>query len=354
MTESLRELSLEQAFVELAATHPGAEVILRPGRKEHVAIVRPPNAPPLAYSLRAGRLRELCASEDGKLPGAALVADEAGLHAFLQPHLGAVHRVELVAWRPGRRAVLRVHAADRVAYLKLLDRGSFTEAERVFASLHNRPGSLQLALPLLVDPEHCMHLVDAVEGIALRELVARGKAPWERVVSAVRELATVDASGSPVVHGFDTARDAAVRMLEKGLAMDPSLADLAAAVATTTCAPPEQVGCVHGDLHDKQLFLGPVAAVLIDLESTGRGDVRFDQANLAEHLRLRSLQQSGSDDGRGARLLDQLGFGPGPSRSAFLAVVRARLCGVYALRPRWKSLVHRLRDETLSLIESSR
>jgi aminoglycoside phosphotransferase (APT) family kinase protein len=188
----------------------------------------------------------------------------------------------------------------------------------------------------------------------LRELVARGIAPWARVVEAVRELGRIDAQGTGIEHDFAGARDAAVRMLDKGLVLEASLEALRAAVAAVTCGPAEELGTVHGDLHDKQVFFGPDAAMLIDLESMGHGDPRFDQANLAEHLRLRSLQQSGADDGVGAHVLDQLGFAPGPDRNAHLAVVRARLCGVYALRPRWKSLVHRLRDETLSLIESCR
>lgn len=354
MIDPSQELSLEQAFAELAARHPGAEVILRPGRKEHVAIVRPSGEPPRAFSLRHGRLRKLHATEDAKLPGAALLADEASLRALLAPHIGTVQRTELVAWRPGRRAVVRIHGSGRLCYLKLLDQGSFGEAQRVFSALGDRGGSLRLALPRLVDAQHCMHLVDAVQGVALRELVARGIAPWARVVDAVRELATVDARGTGITHDFATARDAAVRMLDKGIVLEPSLDALRAAVAAVTCGPAATTGTVHGDLHDKQVFFGPDAAMLIDLESMGHGDPRFDQANLAEHLRLRSLQQSGTDDGAGARLLDQIGFAAGPDRNAHLAIVRARLCGVYALRPRWKSLVHRLRDETLSLIESCR
>ncbi len=354
MIDPSQELSLEQAFTELAARHPGAEVILRPGRKEHVAIVRPAGAPPRAFSLRHGRLRELEAAADRKLPGAALLADEQALSALLAPHIGSVQRTELVAWRPGRRAVVRIHASGRVCYLKLLEQGAFGEAARVFAALGDRGGSLRLALPRFVDAQHCMHLVDAVQGVALRELVARGIAPWSRVVDAVQELGCLDARGTGITHDFASARDAAVRMLDKGLAFEPSLDQLRSAVAAVTCSPPERTGTVHGDLHDKQVFFGPDAAMLIDLESMGHGDPRFDQANLAEHLRLRSLQQSGADDGVGAGVLDQLGFAAGPDRNAHLAVVRARLCGVYALRPRWKSLVLQLRDETLSLIDSCR
>ncbi|MEY3160664.1 MAG: hypothetical protein RIT25_655 [Planctomycetota bacterium] len=354
MIDPSQDLSLEQAFAELSAAHPGAEVILRPGRKEHVAIVRPAGAPPRAFSLRHGRLRKLRATEDAKLPGAALLADEQALRAILAPHIGAVQRTELVAWRPGRRAVVRIHGSGRICYLKLLDPGSFGDAARVFAALGNRGGSLRLALPSMVDAQHCMHLVDAVQGVALRELVARGIAPWSRVVEAVRELGCIDAQGTGITHDFATARDAAVRMLDKGIVLEPSLEALRAAVAAVPCGPAPRTGTVHGDLHDKQVFFGADAAMLIDLESMGRGDPRFDQANLAEHLRLRSLQQSGVDDGVGAHVLDQLDFAAGPDRNAFLAVVRARLCGVYALRPRWKTLVHRLRDETLSLIESCR
>ena len=44
-----------------------------------------------------------------------------------------------------------------------------------------------------------------------------------------------------------------------------------------------------------------------------------------------------ADDDRGVR--------------AFRALVRARLCGVYALRPRWHSLVDQLTEESRTLME---
>ena len=64
---------------------------------------------------------------------------------------------------------------------------------------------------------------------------------------------------------------------------------------------------VHGDLHDKNVFVTEDAAQFIDLDGIGRGTREDDVANLAVHLELRSLQgRLRADHGRFARqvLLD--------------------------------------------------
>ena len=81
----------------------------------------------------------------------------------------------------------------------------------------------------------------------------------------------------------------------------------------------------------------------------GRGDAHFDVVNMAEQLRLRSLQQTGADDGMCDALLDRHEV-TGDVRARFGVAVRARLSGVYALRPKWAGLTQRLLSEVDAML----
>ena len=97
-------------------------------------------------------------------------------------------------------------------------------------------------------------------------------------------------------------------MLQKGAVMVPELAARAERLAKVAVPTKVRQGFVHGDFHDRQLFLTKDRANLIDLETVGRGDANFDLVNMAEQVRLRALQQNGADDGTGTALLDRFGI----------------------------------------------
>jgi Phosphotransferase enzyme family len=127
-------------------------------------------------------------------------------------------------------------------------------------------------------------------------------------------------------------------MLGRAACVDDRCAQLAERVATLRAPQQTHEGFVHGDLHDKQLFLAGDAAWLIDLEGCSRGDSNFDLVNLAEHLRLRALQRHGKDDGLCDSFLDRFAISR-ELRMAWGLCIRSRLIGVYAMRPRHAQVV---------------
>lgn len=106
-------------------------------------------------------------------------------------------------------------------------------------------------------------------------------------------------------------------------------------------------GVCHRDLHDKQLLFGPAGIALLDFDTLARGEPALDLANRAEHAALRVGQGRWSADAAQAvtgcvtALAAELGVPP-----ARLAANRrasaVRLACVYAFRPRWHELAHRL------------
>ena len=347
----------EPSFERLVRELPreaGTEIILRRSGERATATLRHDGRPPRVFVDTATGPCELLPSTDTDLPGHLVLAAPAALRSLLEPHTGAIAGSQVVAWRPGRRAVVQVQlASGATAWLKLLDRKTWKRAQRAFAAVGDALEPMHLCLPQQLLPEVCGYLAAPARGRSLRTLLAAGEAPPMTLLSrGLLALGYTRVRGELPVVDFLGVRTATLDMLAKGGVQRPDLHELSAAVASMKA--PEATtgpGFVHGDLHDKQLFVGEDTTSLIDLEGIATGDSRFDLANLAEHVRLRDLQQHGRDLGLADLLLARCGLHPDAAATrAFRAVVRARLCGVYALRPRWTTLVAQLRSETLQLL----
>lgn len=351
------EASLQARLAGLPPLPTGAELILRPNDAGAVATIRSDGQAPQVFALDADGVHELHAEQDRDLPGAALLADPARLEALLEPRIGRIASSRLVAWRPARRAVLCVQtvAGPRV-WLKLLDRKTHRRAKAAFAALPATLEPLVLQRPTFVLDDVCGLLAEDAAGVSLRTLLARGdELPWALLARAVLALSYTATHGELPHHDAARARDAALVALRQGTQLVPELEALLGPLGDAALPPtPSRLAFVHGDLHDKQLFLAEGRVSLIDLEGMALGDPRFDVANLAEHLRLRELQQHGDDRGLAERLLARCGHAADePALTRFRALVRARLCGVYALRPRWRALVDRLALETRTLLQET-
>ena len=200
-------------------------------------------------------------------------------------------------------------------------------------------------------PELQAYASKVAPGQSLREHLANGTAcNWPLVDASLRALGQVEAEGQLPRHDFLTARDAAVKMLRKASMLGEHYAELASAVERVTPPADQALGFVHGDLHDKQIFLSRNHGTLIDLEGVGHGDTRFDLVNLAEHLRLRALQHKRAGDQTDSQLLDRFELTP-DLRKRWRLAIRARICAVYALRPRWATLTTQLIEETHQLLQ---
>ena len=347
-TEAMALRTLHEALGPIA---PGHERILRPTADGPMATERRDGLPPRVHTLVDGGVVELRPEHDAGLPGASLLADTEALAALLSPVVGRPLAADLVAWRPGRRAVLRVMTGRGIVWLKLLDVRSWRRAQRAFAALGETLAPVQLARPLALLPEVAGYLAPHAAGTCLRD--AGTELSTTTLVRSVMALAYTQILGELPTFDFAAARAAAVKSLQQAAGLRPDLAGLTARVRDLVApAPPTRPGFVHGDLHDKQLFVDGTTTTLIDLEGAAAGDSRFDAVNLAEHLRLRELQSGTKSRGIADHLLMRCALHPDDLATvAFRAVVRARLCGVYALRPRWQLLVDQLCTETMILLE---
>lgn len=346
-----------EAFAQLFASladDPTAELILRHDPAGPTATLRRDGAPPRTFVATDAGPEELLPHTDAGLPGRSLLADPTALATVLGAAVGPVAHGRIVAWRPARRAVVRVTLqSGATVWLKLLDRKAWRRAESAFRAVAEAMPPMSLCLPTTLLPDACAYLAAPAAGQSLRCLLAAGRTPPMTVLSrSLMALGYTRLRGELPTLDFAAARRAALDMLQKGAQVRPDLLDVAAQLAGLPApTAPATPAFVHGDLHDKQLFLTDDGASLIDLEGIACGDARFDLANLAEHVRLRDLQQSHSDQGLADALLARCGQEPAHAATrAFRAVVRARLCGVYALRPRWRELVTHLRQETLDLL----
>lgn len=110
-----------------------------------------------------------------------------------------------------------------------------------------------------------------------------------------------------------------------------------------TTGTPTRPAIIHRDLHDKQVLVNNGRLGMVDADTLSLGEPELDLANLRTHLELRHMQ--GFIDADTARLAwaafrDGYGEQPRMSRvNAFATLTRLRLFGVYAFRPRWRSLV---------------
>ena len=356
----------------IADLFPGVDptsLRLEPGPDgDPVAILRDArHGTPIA--LRAsgeGALRHLHPGTDGRLPGRVLLADPSLLVRRLRSRLGGVRSIRLIAYRPGRRAVLRVRGAHPeggtgTLYLKLLRRKTFRRARSRLAGMPACADGLHLALPDLWLDAEAAHAATPAPGRSLHDrLIAGEGVPVATLARALGRLAAVPPPPGAPAHGIEEERAATLSMLRTAPLPSAALDDLARLVADAG-APEEgggPTGTIHRDLHDKQIFLGaPGEVTLIDLEGLAPGPPILDAVNLAEHLRLRGLQTGADRDGEEARadLLEALGErGDDPLVRFHVGLVRARLAGVYARRPRWSRLSARLAGEARQILTGKR
>lgn len=352
----------QQLIEQLPEVPADAELILRSGKLGPTATIRYADVAPRVFVRNEHGVREQIPAFDQGLQGASLLAGDVALAEALTPIVGPIRSAELVSWRPGRRAVLRLDLENGESqWLKLLDRKSYRRAKRAFAALGSSLAPLKMMVPYALVPKWHGYIAKAASGMPLRAAIkANDEICWGGLTRALLAIGYTELQGGDdgkdAVDGLPTidfghAQAAAVNMLQKGAALQRELAELADRVAQLPQPALVAKAVVHGDLHDKQLFIDSGNVSLIDLEGIGLGDTRFDLVNLAEHIRLRDLQQQQRDSGLADCVIARCCLDSNdPEVRAFRAVIRARLVGVYALRPRWRELVTQLRGEVAELV----
>lgn len=225
---------------------------------------------------------------------------ETGSAAVVDPvrdrRLPALARIvpwgELVSYRVGRRAVVSMSEG----FVKVVRPSRMARLVAVHQSLVDAAdGALDLPVPMVVDAQGAVRL-SPVGGCSLHRLLRHG-AGDAVLVAAAETLVVLHGLRAPdtlEVGGGDTAS----RWTEIVTRAEPAAAEalrvraraIDAAAAVLGAPDPARLVVVHGDCHDKNLFVDGRRRGLIDLDGARLGVPEDDVANLAVHVALRSLQ----------------------------------------------------------------
>ncbi len=237
---------------------------------------------------------------DPVVTGLALAVTPASLTKHLDGVLDGPLAVEVVAYRPTERAVVRVTDRHGEAFfLKVLP----PDAVDAIAERHRRLRAVGVPAPRVVftDPGHGFVLIESVNGATLRDRIKRGDAVWPEPVAIadmLDRLATVTIEGAEWGGRATRTHDAPAhaRMLASILpGRRDTLAELERLFAGEFTSVERRRGrVVHGDLHESQLFCDDGGALvgLIDFDDLGPGDPLDDPAVLLGHLEYRALTTS--------------------------------------------------------------
>jgi AcrR family transcriptional regulator len=220
----------------------------------------------------------------------------ADLTTMVTPHLAATHlrdlvgaplHLDVVAYRPTERAVIRVRGSRREIYVKVVAPASVATIVRRHAALCDAG----IPVPPVLRSGTGWIAMEALTGTTLRDRLKLGTDPLpppERVRELLASLATVHLDDvAPVRSRLDDAPHHAAMlaavMPEARHRLDAMIERLSEPVT------PRLTTTVHGDLHEAQLVVGDTAITgLLDIDDVGSGDPLDDVATLVGHLRFRA------------------------------------------------------------------
>ena len=330
------------------------------GRGLTTLSIRGPGKVPRVYAATQTELVALDPAQDDRLPGSRLVADHKTLERRLGLQRHSLREFTLVAYRPGKRIVARIDTGPDggVLYLKFLSKHGYRRAEAALAAIAETGAGVSLVLPCGWLKKERILVAEEARGPSLFELLQAGEPiDLDLLVRAIRSFSRLGASASLPSHSLEDDRASALKALERGARVLPEIEELHGLVRGLALPDASGRSLLHTDLHDKQIFIDGSSVRFIDLEGIERGDWRTDVVNLSEQLRLRSLQwrtTEGLADLPDA-LLRSFDLDPNdPFVRVMCGLVRSRLAGVYALRPRWIMLSRELASAARSALTWSR
>ncbi len=234
---------------------------------------------------------------DPLLPGLAVACDSEVLAATLGPVLpGEIERLELVAYRPLRRAVLRVTCTGGVVYLKVV------RPERAAVLVRRHEVALAAGVPappVLACTDDGVVVLGAVGGRSVVQRIAA--TPPAQQVDAIDPRLVLDLVASLPAAAAELPRRASwTERLSRYTAaldelhppVDPRCSGavlerrIAAVLTAVGASGREDDGVAHGDLHGANILLdddGRVCGVL-DVDTLGPGRAVDDLACFVAHL----------------------------------------------------------------------
>ncbi len=212
------------------------------------------------------------------------------LHSVHGPLDAHAVRLEVVAYRPTDRAVLRVDVDGRgtIAYLKVVD----PAAAPAIAERHRMLLAAGVPVPRIDAIDEALGLVvlAPLVGPTLRELIKADRAGWPEC-SEFDKLADGFAS-APLVGAANVSRltDGALHARMLAMVMPTTAArldELAERFEGTPAAPADTV--IHGDLHEAQIIVEQNSIVgVLDIDDAGPGLAVDDRANVLARLAFRA------------------------------------------------------------------
>ena len=218
----------------------------------------------------------------------------------LQQHLGDVDpvlaapglRVEVVAFRPTERAVIRATSDAGTRYVKVVAPAGLP----ALVDRHHRLGTAGLPVPPVTATDRPLGLLVLGEltGPTLRDRIKAHQAPWGDPASIddlLRALRTVPTDDLP--RAASRLRDAlghAVLLRTVAPESAEVLDRVTARIATRTDLDDRPDTFVHGDLHEAQFVVDGDGRVtgLLDIDDVGVGHRLADRSTLLGHLRFRA------------------------------------------------------------------
>ena len=197
--------------------------------------------------------------------------------------------VEIVAFRPTERAVVRVaRHGDPVAYIKVV------APARAGGVIHRHDALIAAGVPaprvVAADEDRGLIGLDALRGPTLRELIKSDAAGWP---DADEFLRLCDAMAGTEITGTGPASRLTDGSLHANM-LATVLPESAAILDELTArfdvvGPPPVDGTVHGDLHEGQVMVdrGRIVGIL-DVDDVGAGASIDDLANVIARLQFRA------------------------------------------------------------------
>lgn len=295
---------------------------------------------------------------DPSLPGLAFATDPASLHRLLDDlgvGAGDLH-VRLAAYRPGRRAVVRVRRGKTVLFVKVV-RPAAAEA------LHQRHKALRPAVPvpasLGFSGELGLVVLQGLPGTLLRRaLNSPGALPAPRTLTGLLDALPTPAGG-PAAPGWRAPEFASLLARLRPRRAE-ALAGLAADLTAAEDGLEDPPVPVHGDFHEAQLLVsGKAVSGLLDVDTFASGRRLDDLATMIGHVSTLALHATRrrAVEAYGVQLLaafDRM-VDPVALRAAVAGVVLGLATGPFrVLEDRWPDRT----DERIQLaarwLESSR
>jgi hypothetical protein len=258
----------------------------------------------------------------------------------------------LIAYRPGRRATVRLGDGGKARYAKVF-RPARARAPReriraVTAALKGRPAP---GIPEMVEADLTAGVLvfRGAPGLSLHDRLMGGPGVSLSILEAVAgSLARLHEFPGRSLPDGDVPIGLGVYVRLASKAFPEEAGHLRATLQEVVALPrPASTSdrLVHGDLHDRNVLLDGERVTLLDLDLAHAGDPAEDVGNLASHLVLRALQ-AGRGLAAGRRDADRLvrsyrgagGSIEDPSVRRVGARTLLRLACLYRFRRPWRHL----------------